>query len=111
MECPTGELVFSTRSGLPYQQANIHRQVWTPLLHKCGLTNDGGEYRYNFHMLRQAAASHFIAYLKWPPKRIQTVMGHANVALTFDLYGHLFEDPAADRDTNATFRQIHQQKQ
>jgi integrase len=32
------------------------------------------------------------------PKRIQTVMGHANVALTFDLYGHLFEDPAADRE-------------
>jgi len=69
-----------------------------PLLHKCGLTNDSGEYRYNFHMLRHAAASLFIAYLKWPPKRIQTVMGHANVALTFDLYGHLFEDAAADRE-------------
>src|SRR5262245_23184489 len=84
---PIGELdlVFATRRGHPHQQANIHRQVWAPLLHKCGLTNDSGEYRYNFHMLRHAAASLFIAYLKWPPKRIQTVMGHANVALTFDL--------------------------
>jgi integrase len=98
--CPSGELdlVFATRRGHPHQQANIHRQVWAPLLHKCGLTNDSGEYRYNFHMLRHAAASLFIAYLKWPPKRIQTVMGHANVALTFDLYGHLFEDAAADRE-------------
>jgi hypothetical protein len=46
-----------------------------PLLLKCGLTNEAGEHRYNFHLLRHAAASLFIAYLKWPPKRIQTVMG------------------------------------
>src|SRR4029453_1517757 len=66
--------------------------------HKCGLTNDGGEYRYNFHMLRHGGGSLFIAVRKWSPKCIQAVMGHANVALTFDLYGHLFEDPAVDRE-------------
>jgi integrase len=99
-DCPTGELnlVFATRSGLPQGQSNILDQVWVPLLHKCRLLNDSGGHRYNFHMLRHAAASLFIAYLKWPPKRIQAVMGHANVALTFDLYGHLFEDAAADRE-------------
>jgi integrase len=99
-DCPQGELdlVFATRSGLPQGQSNILDQVWVPLLHKCRLLNDSGGHRYNFHMLRHAAASLFIAYLKWPPKRIQTVMGHANVALTFDLYGHLFEDAAADRE-------------
>jgi integrase len=37
---------------------------------------EAGEHRYNFHLLRHAAASLFIAHLKWPPKRIQTVMGH-----------------------------------
>jgi integrase len=30
--------------------------------------------------------------------RIQAVMGHANITLTFDLYGHLFGDVEADRE-------------
>ena len=47
------------------------------------------EDKYNFHLLRHAAASLFIAYLNWTPKRIQTVMGHSSVQMTFDLYGHL----------------------
>jgi hypothetical protein len=33
--------------------------------------------RYGFHSLRQAAASLFIAYLGWTPKRVQTVLGHS----------------------------------
>jgi integrase len=96
--CPQGELVFATRTGKPQPGTNIHHHVWVPLLLKCGLTNEAGEHRYNFHLLRHAAASLFIAYLKWPPKRIQTVMGHASVKLTFDLYGHLFESVEADRE-------------
>jgi integrase len=56
------------------------------------------EHRYNFHLLRHAAASLFITYLRWPPKRIQTVMGHASVRITFDLYGRLFESVEADRE-------------
>jgi hypothetical protein len=27
----------------------------------------------------------FIQYLKWTPKRLQTVMGHSSVRMTFDL--------------------------
>jgi cold shock protein len=49
------------------------------------------EARYGFHSLH-AAASLFIQYLKWSPKRLQTVMGHSSVRMTFDLYGHLFDD-------------------
>jgi integrase len=49
-------------------------------------------------MLRHAAASLFIAHLGWTPKRVQTVMGHSSIAMTFDLYGHLFEDHDADRE-------------
>lgn len=55
------------------------------------------EPRYNFHMLRHAAASLFIQYLGWTPKRLQTVMGHSSINMTFDLYGHLFENIEADR--------------
>ncbi|MGC1868707.1 MAG: tyrosine-type recombinase/integrase, partial [Pseudolabrys sp.] len=76
----------------------IHHHVWVPLLVKCGLTNEAGGHRYNFHLLRHAAASLFIAYLKWPPKRIQAVMGHGRITMTFDLYGHLFESVEADRE-------------
>jgi hypothetical protein len=36
-----------------------------------------------------------------PPSDIQTVMGHSSVQMTFDLYGHLFEDKEADREAMA----------
>jgi integrase len=109
-ECPKSklDLVFCTRIGLHHRPANIHKRAWVPLMLKCGLTVDSGEQdaegnaimvpRYHFHLLRHAAASLFIAHLKWPPKRIQTVMGHAKITLTFDLYGHLFENIEADRE-------------
>ena len=49
-------------------------------------------------MLRHAAASLFIQYLRWTPKRLQTVMGHSSINMTFDLYGHIFfENTEADR--------------
>ena len=54
-------------------------------------------HRYGFHMLCHAAASLFIQYLGWTPKRLQTVMGHSSINMTFDLYGHLFENIEADR--------------
>jgi integrase len=39
----------------------------------------------------------FIAYLGWTPKRVQTVMGHSSITMTFDRYGHLFENSETDR--------------
>lgn len=48
-------------------------------------------------MLRHASASLFIQYLGWTPKRLQTVMGHSSITMTFDLYGHMFENTEADR--------------
>ena len=50
------------------------------------------EAKYGLHALRHAAASLFIAHLGWTPKRLQVVMGHSSIQMTFDLYGHLFED-------------------
>jgi integrase len=54
--------------------------------------------QYGFHSLRHAAASVFIATLGWTPKRIQSVLGHASISMTFDRYGHLFEDRDNDRE-------------
>jgi integrase len=97
--CPKGEvgLVFPNGRGNIEQHSNIFKRFWRPLQVKCGLTTDG-EPRYNFHMLRHVAASLFIAYLGWTPKRIQTVMGHSSIAMTYNLYGHMLEDKTADRE-------------
>jgi integrase len=54
--------------------------------------------KYSFHALRHTAASLFIAHLGWTAKRLQAVMGHASIAMTFDRYGHLFADHDNDRE-------------
>ena len=53
---------------------------------------------YGFHALRHVAASLLIAYLNWTPKRVQQVMGHSSITVTYYTYGHLFKDKDADRD-------------
>jgi integrase len=77
------ELVFCTRSGSPHALTNIRRAVWAPLLKQCGMP------AYVFHSLRHAAASLFIE-LGWAPKRIQDLLGHSSITMTYDRYGHLF---------------------
>jgi integrase len=102
-ECPKGtlDLVFPNTVGNVENMADIHARCWVPLQIRCGLVSDAGKHRYGFHMLRHAAASLFIKYLGWSPKRLQAVMGHASINMTFDRYGHLFENVDADRDAMA----------
>jgi integrase len=91
-ECPVSELglVFPTSTGLIRRMSSVHRD-WVRLQSETGLP------AYSFHSFRHAAASLFIKYLGWSPKRLQTVMGHTSVNMTFDRYGHLFEDLEADK--------------
>jgi integrase len=100
LQCPAGELdlVFPNNVGRIESLPNIQRRVWEPLQIKSGLVDSDGQPRYRFHSLRHAAASLFIAHLGWTPKRVQEVMGHASITMTFDRYGHLFADPAADKE-------------
>jgi integrase len=69
-----------------------------PVLDEAGNPKNKAVPKFGFHALRHVAASLFIAYLGWTPKRVQVVMGHSSITVTFDLYGHLFEDKAADRE-------------
>ena len=103
INCPRGELnlVFPNGRGKIETMSSIQQHTWYPLQIKCGLTTDTGSHRYGFHMLRHAAASLFIQYLGWTPKRLQTVMGHSSINMTFDLYGHLFENIERDREDMA----------
>lgn len=50
---------------------------------------------FRFHDLRHAAAALFIEQ-GMGAKRIQELMGHSSIQVTFDIYGYLFRDPEAD---------------
>jgi integrase len=106
--CPKGKhgLVFPNGAGNVESHQNIAHRFWEPFQLANGMANDSGERdkdgnpilegKYGLHALRHAAASLFIAHLGWTPKRVQTVMGHSSIKMTFDIYGHLFEDREAD---------------
>jgi integrase len=98
--CPPGELglVFPNGAGKIESHANLRNRVFIPLQISAGLVTDTGEAKYGLHALRHAAASLFIAHLGWTPKRIQAVMGHVSITMTFDRYGHLFADAEGDRE-------------
>jgi integrase len=51
--------------------------------------------RLTFHSLRHAAASLFIDQ-GWPAKKVQTVMGHSSIQVTYDIYGKLWTDLEKD---------------
>jgi integrase len=103
LECAESKLglVFPTNRGTIERMGNFYVRAWAPLQIRCGLVTASGKPRYSFHTLRHAAASLFIKYLNWSPKRLQAVMGHSSINMTFDRYGHLFEDAEADRDAMA----------
>jgi integrase len=96
LACPKTEagLVFPTRNGGVIRHSGIHR-IWHGLLEAAGLPQ-----RYRFHDLRHTAASLLIEQ-GWQPKKIQEVMGHSSIQMTFDLYGHLWATPESDQEAMA----------
>src|SRR5262249_32766264 len=78
LTCPTGDLVFPNDAGSVQTHSNMLHRFWDPLQVGCKLIGEDGKARYCFHSLRHAAASLFIKYLGWQPKRVQTVLGHAS---------------------------------
>jgi len=60
-----------------------------------GIVDSRGQSKFGIHALRHAAASLFIEQ-GWNPKKIQTLLGHASINMTMDVYGHLFENAEED---------------
>ncbi|MBB4857170.1 integrase [Novosphingobium chloroacetimidivorans] len=106
LRCPPSDLdlVFPSAAGTPIFHNNLVLSFQEPLQIAAGITRpkmvDGKllkdpegqpvlEGLYSLHDFRHAAASLWIEQ-KVAPKRVQTWMGHASIALTFDVYGHLF---------------------
>ena len=81
---------------------------WYPLCEEAGLTEktDGKiKAKYPLYALRHVKASLEIE-LGRSPKRIQQIMGHEDIRMTFDVYGHLFQDQSAHEDADAAFNLI-----
>ncbi|WP_395172713.1 tyrosine-type recombinase/integrase [Roseibium alexandrii] len=95
--CPTGDLdlVFPNGIGNVESPSNISNRVLYPLLKDAGIVTSEGKPKFSFHALRHAAASLYIEQ-GWPAKKIQTLLGHASITMTFDVYGHLFDNAEDD---------------
>jgi len=116
--CPKGDLalVFPTGSGNVESHSNIVQRGFDPIQVSAGVVTskeakdkygqpifgeDGRPTtvpagKYGLHSLRHACASLWIEN-GMNPKRIQKLMGHSTIQMTFDTYGHLFTDAEGDQ--------------
>lgn len=107
LRCPKGDLglAFPNSAGGIQDYSHLLRRRFFPLQIKAGVCDPTGQVdkdgkpvmkaRYGLHALRHAAASAWIKQ-KIDLKRLQVWIGHENIQLTLDTYGHLIEDAAAD---------------
>lgn len=105
--CPGNDLdlVFADSSGAPFLHPTLLNKVLYPLQIAAGMSRmtvprkagviPKRRGKYGMHNFRHAAASLWIAK-GIDPKRIQIWMGHASIQITFDTYGHLFDEARAD---------------
>lgn len=87
MKVPTDFGRFSCARDWPLLGAprGFIRRIWRPLLQNAGL-----QY-FKFHAARHAGNSLLIAQGE-DPLSVSHRMGHVDTRMTFDTYGHLFDD-------------------
>lgn len=107
------DLAFPSGAGTPIRHNNMLRRMFFPLQVRAGLgvpkedakglivRNDEGQPiltgKHSFHALRHAAASAWIES-NIDLKRLQVWIGHENIRLTLDTYGHLLKDDKKDAE-------------
>lgn len=99
----TADLVFPTRRDGNYQRYNVFvRRGFHKLMEEAGLVTEVEEdgqkkliKHYTPYSLRHFFASMLIEKNK-SLKYIQTVMGHENIKMTFDVYGHIIRRKETD---------------
>jgi integrase len=91
LACPKGplNLAFPNGAGKVEAHANIANRGFYPLQIEAGIVDGEGKAKYGFHALRHFFASWAIER-GFSPKRVQTLLGHSSIQMTFDVYGHLF---------------------
>lgn len=89
---------------VPGAHACILKDGFGPLQMKAGVVRifEGQDSRkiakpkYGLHALRHAAAALFIEQ-GFGPKRVQSILGHASIKMTYDVYGYLFTSEDTDQ--------------
>ena len=99
------DLVVRGQSGGMMKSDNFHQHYWRPFMRQIGLALPDARPTFHFHALRHAAAALFIEQ-GLPPKRIQQIMGHSSIVMTFDLYGYLFQDDGASQTAAAAIERL-----
>jgi integrase len=91
LACPKSPagLVFPSRVGNVANHSNIAERGFYALQRKTGLVDEGGKPKYGLHALRHFFASWAIER-GFSAKRVQALLGHSSIKMTFDRYGHLF---------------------
>ena len=92
------DLVFTNIIGGLLDEGNVAKQSYRPLLQRAGLP-----YR-NFHTLRHTCATLLLAD-GVPLHKVAALLGHANISITADLYGHLAKSDY-QRDTSASMGRL-----
>jgi integrase len=90
-----GEFVFPTDTGNAQHYANVLHRGFEPALIAAKVLDDKGKPKYALHALRHFYASWCInrvedGGLGLPLKMVQERMGHSSIAITANVYGHLF---------------------
>ena len=107
LRCPKGELglVFPNGMGNVEDLGNIIHRGLIPAQIASGVVGKDGKAKYTgMHALRHFYASwcinrHKDGGLGLPPKIVQARLGHSTLAMTMDIYGHLFKgDDAEEMD-------------
>lgn len=79
-------LVFTSPRGKVLRNGNFRKRTWLPAVEAAGLPSD-----LRIHDLRHTCASLMIAQ-GIPPMVVSEHLGHSSVAVTLNVYSHLFDD-------------------
>jgi integrase len=88
-------LVFPNGQGRVENHANIANRGFYALQIAAGIVDSKGKPKYGLHALRHFFASWAIER-EFSAKRVQALLGHSSIQMTFDVYGHLFPNPEDD---------------
>lgn len=89
-------LVLPSDSGGVESHSTLYHRVFRPLQVTCGIVGANGKAKYGLHALRHFCASQLIEQ-GFTPKRLQAILGHSSIQMTYDVYGHLFPSPEDDQ--------------
>ncbi len=97
LACPPSDddLVFPSLAKRVMTHRYMSLNIATPVLQAAKVVSAKGGPLYTLHDFRHAAASLWIEQ-RVSPKRVQGWMGHSSIQVTFDTYGHLFEQAEQD---------------